>query len=171
MFKILVIDDEPDIRLALSITLEDNGYEVVEGSDGSEALDLAIAHAPDLIILDLNMPNIDGFTALKMLKSDERTSHVPVCILTAVKDPSQEQHAAALGADDFIGKPWSEERLIRGLAELINRREAHSSGALSSSVSASDEPKIASPTVSDADRAERLTETIRARHNAWSPLS
>lgn len=171
MFKILVVDDEPDIRLALTISLEDNGYEVIEGTDGSEALDLAVAHTPDLIILDLNMPKMDGLTALEILKSDERTSNVPVCILTAVKDPAQEQHARTLGADDFIGKPWSEDQLVRRLAGLISRSSTRSAEPPASRVSASERPANASPGSYEPDRAERLTETIRARHNAWSAWS
>lgn len=171
MLKILVIDDEPDVRLALAITLEDHGYEVVEGADGSVALDLAVAHAPDLIILDLNMPIVDGLTALKILKSDERTSGIPVCILTALSDPSQEQCATALGADDFIGKPWSEEQLLRRLAGLIDRRATESGGSPASDVAASDRPANAFPGLFALDHAKRLAETIRTRHNTWSALS
>jgi CheY-like chemotaxis protein len=68
MPRILIIDDEPDLRLALTATLEDHGYEVVEGSDGSEALDLAVQYAPDPIFIDVNMPVIDGTAALEILR-------------------------------------------------------------------------------------------------------
>lgn len=165
MPKILVIDDEPDLRLALSITLDDYGYEVVEGVDGSEAMDLAVTHAPDLIILDLNMPNVDGLTALEALKADERTSSVPVCILTAVTDPKREERAFALGAGDIIGKPWSEERLVRSLGDLIRKsHEAPGHGDAPDS----GRRGLTSTHSSSQERVDRLSETIRARHDMWS---
>jgi CheY-like chemotaxis protein len=105
MPRILIIDDEPDLRLALSATLEDHGFDVEEGSNWSQALELAVKHAPDVIILDVNMPVVDGMTALKALKADGRTAGIPVCILTAIKDPTSEAYARELGAADFFGKP------------------------------------------------------------------
>lgn len=171
MPKILIIDDEPDLRMALTITLEDHGYEVVEGVDGSEALDLAVAHAPDVVILDLNMPNVGGLAALEILKNDERTSDIPVCILTAIKDPAQEHYATVLGADDFIAKPWLEERLVRRLAELIDRRAHRTGGAMSSDTCVRYEPLSTSPEAIIQDRMEQLTEMIRARHDTWETWS
>ena len=68
MPRILIIDDEPDLRLALTATLEDNGYDVVEGSDGSQALELALQHSPDAIILDINMPVMDGESPVQVIE-------------------------------------------------------------------------------------------------------
>ncbi|MDA1257573.1 MAG: response regulator [Chloroflexi bacterium] len=169
MPRILVIDDEPDLRLALSITFEDYGYDAIEGVDGTEVLDLAVTHSPDLIILDLNMPIIDGLTALQILKNDERTFSIPVCILTAVKDPEREQRARSLGAEEFFSKPWSEEHLVRRVGELIRQ---HAVEVPNSDSSASDTPDaheatVASSDTSSATRVARLSETIRARHNIW----
>ncbi len=167
MPKILIIDDEPDLRLALSATLEDHGYEVFEGSDGSEALELAIKHSPDTIILDVNMPIVDGITALKILKGDERTSEIPVCILTAVKDVAYEYYVTELGAADFFLKPWSEDQMVRRLAELIDRPSHEVGGSTSDDNFARIESVLVAAELLKMDRADRLSETLQARHNMW----
>jgi CheY-like chemotaxis protein len=167
MPRILIIDDEPDLRLALTATLEDHGYEGVEGSDGSEALELAVKYAPDAIFLDVNMPVVDGPAALKILKQDPRTADIPICILTAVSDASYEEYVIGLGADAFFVKPWTEDRMMRRLAELIDSRTGSSSGPMSddSFIQYSPGPSLA--VTLQMERSQRLVETIQARHNSW----
>jgi len=80
---ILVVDDNPDVRLALSTLLQDEGYEVAEASDGDLGLDAARERKPDLILLDLMMPRMDGFETHKELKKDENLADIPVVVLTA----------------------------------------------------------------------------------------
>jgi len=167
MPRILIIDDEPDLRLALTATLEDHGYEVVEGSDGSEALDLAVKHAPDAIFLDVNMPVVDGTAALEILKKDPRTSDIPVCMLTAVSDAAYQEFVLALGADAFFVKPWSEDRMMRRLAEIIDTRADFSNGAMSADSCVQNAPTSSPAVTLQMDRSERLLETIQARHNSW----
>ncbi|MDP6823762.1 MAG: response regulator [Dehalococcoidia bacterium] len=171
MPRILIIDDEPDLRLALGATLEDHGYEVFEGSDGSEALELAIKHSPDVMILDINMPVVDGITALKILKGDERTREIPVCILTAVKDVAHEYYVAELGAADFFLKPWSEDRMVRRLAELIEERSSGAGGSVTADTFAEYETASNLTEWLRMERNERLLQTIQARHNTWVSLS
>ncbi len=167
MPKILIIDDEPDLRLALTATLEDNGYEVVEGTDGSEALELAIAHSPDLIILDVNMPIVNGITALKILKSDDRTSGIPVCILTAVVDPSNERYAIEFGAEEFFKKPWSEEHMVRRLSEIIAFHSGDFGGEAYTDNCVSSEPLFVTSQRLQMERDGWISDSLQARHNIW----
>jgi len=167
MPRILIIDDEPDLRLALTATLEDHGYDVVEGSDGSEALELAVKHAPDAIFLDVNMPIVDGTAALEILKQDPRTSDIPICILTAVNDPAYQEYVLGLGAGAFYVKPWAEDRMMRRLAELIDSRTETSGGTISTDTCAQFAPGPSPAVTFQMERSERLAETIQARHNTW----
>lgn len=167
MPRILIIDDEPDLRLALTATLEDHGYEVVEGSDGSEALELAVKHAPDAIFLDVNMPNVDGTAALEMLKQDPRTSDIPICMLTAVSDAAYQEYVLGLGADAYFVKPWSEDHMMRRLAEIIDSRADLSGSAMSADSCVRTAPVIFPALTLQMERSERLVETIQARHNTW----
>lgn len=113
MSRILVIDDEPDVRLALSVTLEEEGHEVFEGADGRAAFRLAASLHPELILLDIGMPGMDGFECLRLLKEDSQTARIPVVMVTALGDPREMARAKALGAVDFVTKPWFANDLIR----------------------------------------------------------
>ncbi len=87
--KILVVDDEPGVRMILSLKLEDRGYEVLTAEDGAEAVRLAGEKMPDLILLDLNMPGMDGSEAAMELKDNEVTKKIPVIFLTALVSPEE----------------------------------------------------------------------------------
>jgi|APSaa5957512493_1039668.scaffolds.fasta_scaffold93247_1 CheY-like chemotaxis protein len=171
MPKILIIDDEPDLRLALAATLEDHGYDVVEGTDGSEALELAVMHAPDVVLMDVNMPLVDGMTALRILKGDSRTAGIPVCLVTAVRDVSYQHYAIEMGASDFFVKPWNEARMIRRLAELITPCADGSGGSTLADAYVEFEPSSEQSQILMMDRCERLTESIQARHNTWGVIN
>ena len=108
MARILIVDDNADVRLALSTILEDAGYDVVEAADGTEVVDTVISDNPDLILLDIAMPMVDGFEALTRLKADERTREVPVVMVTAKGRPEDLTTARNLGARDYISKPWAD---------------------------------------------------------------
>lgn len=111
--KILVVDDEPVIVKLLTVTLEKRGYDVVSASDGAEALDKVALSPPDLVLLDINMPGMDGFETLERLKSDESTALIPVVMLTGMyKDRDDRLRCLDLGADDFLTKPFDNEELI-----------------------------------------------------------
>lgn len=107
MAKILIVDDSADIRLLLSRTMKNAGYEVFQATDGSEVLPAVHSYQPDLILLDVSMPKVDGFKALGALKSDPRTKSIPVIMITAKGHPDDLDTARSLGALDYINKPWS----------------------------------------------------------------
>jgi len=108
MARILVVDDSEDVRLALMTLLEDIGHQVFEAEDGSEVTAMVLSGSPDLVLLDVAMPRVDGFEALKRLKADDATSDVPVIMVTAKGRPEDLAMARNLGARDYINKPWAE---------------------------------------------------------------
>ena len=108
MARILVVDDSPDVRLALATILEDAGHEVVEAEDGEQVFDLAISERPDLVLLDVMMPRVNGFDALATLKADTRTNPIPVIMVTAKGRPEDMAMARSLGAVEYITKPWAD---------------------------------------------------------------
>ena len=108
MARILVVDDSEDVRLALATILEDAGYEIFEASDGSQVPDMVAEHRPDLILLDVAMPKVNGFETLRNMKADKATSDIPVLMVTAKGRPEDLSLARSLGARDFISKPWAD---------------------------------------------------------------
>lgn len=107
MAKILVVDDDPNLLEILRLNLELEGHEIISASDGEEALELISKILPDLIILDLMLPKVDGFSILKKIKSAAATRDIPVLILTAKEAPEDKIRGWELGAVDFISKPFS----------------------------------------------------------------
>lgn len=116
--KILLVDDDPLIRRIVTKTLTANGYQVLEASSGAEGLALARSQPPDLILLDLMMPGMDGFEVCAALRQDSLTVNVPVLMLTALDQTDAKVRGLQTGADDYITKPFN-------LDELITRIEAH----------------------------------------------
>ena len=108
MAKILIVDDSADIRLALSALLEDGGHEVSEAADGPEVMPALLDSRPDVVLLDVAMPGKDGFEVLKEITADERTREIPVIMVTAKGRPEDLTTARALGARDYISKPWAD---------------------------------------------------------------
>lgn len=105
---ILVVDDEPRMIRFIRMNLELEGYQVVEASNGAEALEQVRQHLPDLVIMDVMMPKMDGFEALRLLRE---ISTVPVILLTVKSDEEDRIRGLELGADDYITKPFSPREL------------------------------------------------------------
>jgi two-component system alkaline phosphatase synthesis response regulator PhoP len=112
--KILIADDEAGIRLTLGKTL-DKDYVVLEATNGEEAVEIAKGQKPDLILMDLIMPKMDGYAACSQIKADPATKGIPVVILTAVGHEFNKKFAAEMGAEAYITKPFS----IQGLIDVI----------------------------------------------------
>ena len=111
MPKILVVDDEADVRNVVSAILKQAGYEVVVAEYGLSGYSKAQSEQPDLVLLDLMMPVVDGFEVLTKLKKNPDTSSIPVIILTAKIDAASERECMQLGAADYIKKPWGPREL------------------------------------------------------------
>jgi len=122
--KILIVDDDPDLVEAVSIILESKGYEVVAAYDGVEGLKKARSENPDLIVLDVMMPNKDGYEVCKELKADEKYRAIPILLLTAVVEniPSSkytQQMGMETEADDYVDKPVEPDELVKRVEALI----------------------------------------------------
>jgi two-component system phosphate regulon response regulator PhoB len=117
--KLLIADDDPGIRRLVRITLESDNYEILEASDGEEALRLAREHKPVLLLLDVMMPRVDGFDICRELKSDPATSSTTIVILSARTQESDMNEGRAAGADDYFMKPFSPVALMRKVDDVL----------------------------------------------------
>jgi CheY-like chemotaxis protein len=116
--KILVADDEPNIRLLVSSMLSQD-YIVIAASDGEEAIALARRQKPDLILMDIMMPKMDGYAACSVLKADPATRAIPVVMLTGVAHKLNKRLAKEVDADGYITKPFGREELLNTIAKLL----------------------------------------------------
>jgi DNA-binding response OmpR family regulator len=119
MQKILLVDDEEDILDFLELILEEQGYAIIKASSGSDALAAAQMHRPDLILLDIMMPEMDGWEVLKLLKADEELLQTPVAMLTARSEMKDKIQGLQEGAIDYICKPFSTKELIDKLQVIF----------------------------------------------------
>jgi DNA-binding response OmpR family regulator len=115
--RVLVADDDPSVRKALRVALSVAGHEVVLAEDGARALIAAHEHVPDVILLDLVMPIVDGMTALRLLKTEERTAEIPVVIITGRSEAQAVRLGYDLGADMLLLKPFEPREVL----DLIQR--------------------------------------------------
>jgi DNA-binding response OmpR family regulator len=117
--KILVIEDDESVRLVVSLSLEKEGYDVEQVASGEEALEKVIDFSPDLVILDIMMPEMDGWEVLRLLKSNPLTVNIPICILTAKTEIRDMMYATQKGAADYITKPFTSKELSTRVALLL----------------------------------------------------
>ena len=120
--RLLVVDDEPSIRELLTASLRFAGFEVFPAADGAEALRLADQHRPDLVVLDVMMPDMDGFTVTRKLR--ERGREVPVLFLTARDETSDKVQGLTVGGDDYVTKPFSLEEVVARIRAVLRRSGA-----------------------------------------------
>ncbi|MBW6462674.1 MAG: response regulator transcription factor [Bacillota bacterium] len=121
--KILVVEDEEDILRLLVFNLEKEGYKVVSSSNGAEALGIAIDTPPDLVILDIMLPEIDGLEVCRRLRSNALTVNVPILMLSARKEEFDKVLGLELGADDYMEKPFSVRELVARVRAMLRRQE------------------------------------------------
>jgi CheY-like chemotaxis protein len=119
MTKLLLVEDDEFSRDMLSRRLERQGFEMVVAADGREALQAARQHRPDLIVMDLDMPVMDGHSAIRALQNDPRTFKIPIIVLTAHSSPDDVQEALASGCRSFETKPIVLKRLIDRIGEIL----------------------------------------------------
>src|SRR5262245_1739500 len=119
--KILVVDDEIYIVHILDFSLGMEGYEVLTALDGEQALEKARAERPDLIVMDIMMPKLDGYETCKLLKSDDTTKGIPVILLSAKGRNVDQKSGFEVGADDYITKPFSPRKLVERINALLGQ--------------------------------------------------
>lgn len=119
--KILFIEDEPDQILMISLRFEKSGYEVISSMDGLEGLKKAAAEKPDLILLDVIMPGIDGLEVCRRLRKNPATKHIPVITTTAAGMDDVEHECRTAGADDCVRKPYDSADLLLKIKRLLEK--------------------------------------------------
>ncbi len=122
--RILMADDDPDIRMFLEVTLSLAGFDVRVTTDGAEAVAAAREDAPDLILLDVMMPNLDGLGATRQLRADPRTSDIPIILVTAKAMGMDKVSGLAEGADDYVTKPFDPDELVARIRAALRRSAA-----------------------------------------------
>ena len=118
---VLVADDDPDIRSLVALRLERSGYDVVVAGDGEQALATALERAPDLALIDVMMPKLDGYEVTERLRQQEATRHLPVILLTARVQESDIARGVEAGADDYVKKPFSTSELRDRVQAVLGR--------------------------------------------------
>lgn len=118
--KILIVDDEPNIVMTLEYALKKKNFEVFIARDGGEALQIIEKVLPDLVLLDIMMPNVDGYQTLKSIRENEKVKDTKVVFLTAKNKASDIEKGLNLGADKYLMKPFSIKKIVTEINELLN---------------------------------------------------
>ena len=116
--KVLVADDDDDILLLVTTRLRRDGFDVIQARDGDEALDLALEHRPDIAVLDIGMPGLDGLEVVRAIRADDATKDMRVLLLTAKAQESDVRRGFDAGADAYVKKPFSPAELSTRVREL-----------------------------------------------------
>jgi type IV pilus assembly protein PilB len=119
--RVLVADDEPITRMLVKLLLEREHYEVLEAANGRDAVDITVREHPDLVLIDLNMPEMDGYEALARLRRDFTLTTMPIIVLTSEEGPGVERRVLELGADDYILKPFDPAVLLSRVQAVFRR--------------------------------------------------
>jgi two-component system alkaline phosphatase synthesis response regulator PhoP len=123
--KVLIVDDEPHVLNLVSLTLDDKKYEILKAEDGIQALTQVAQHKPDIIILDLMMPNMNGYEVCQKLKENVLTQHIPIIILSAKSEVKDRIKGMKIGADDYLTKPFDPLELEARIAAMLKREERY----------------------------------------------
>ena len=119
MKRILAVDDEPHILKLIAFSLKAHGFEVLEASDGLSAVEIAASEHPDLVLLDVMMPALDGYEACRRLKADPATAAIPVIMLTAKTQAAEQKAGLDAGAAGYINKPFTPKDLVAQVREFL----------------------------------------------------
>ena len=122
--RVLVVDDEKDLVDLITYNLQRNGFDMIAAYNGNEAIEIAQREQPDLVILDLMLPGIDGTEVARRLKGDSRTAQIPIIMVTAKSEETDVVVGLTLGADDYVTKPFSMKILLARLNTVLRRAEA-----------------------------------------------
>ena len=127
--EILIIDDEEPVRRSVRLSLHSHGYTVLDAATGKEALKLAVAERPDLILSDVNMSGMDGFALLERLRAQSETATIPVILMTGVPEQATARYSMDHGADDYLAKPFGSEELVSAVKARLARQETFQENA------------------------------------------
>jgi chemosensory pili system protein ChpA (sensor histidine kinase/response regulator) len=116
---VMIVDDSLTVRKITSRTLTRAGFDVITAKDGIDALELLNDRTPDVILLDIEMPRMDGFEFTKTIKNEPRNAHIPIIMITSRTAEKHRNRAKELGVDLYLGKPYQEDELIRNLREML----------------------------------------------------
>ena len=119
MSKILIIEDDPAIQLGVEEYLSSQGYTVVKSSDGKQGFEIALEQKPDLILLDVNLPRLNGFDLCQIVKTNKKTKDIPVIILSASAQRSEIDRGFQMGANDYITLPFVPDDVMKRICTLI----------------------------------------------------
>ena len=122
--RVLITDDEPITRMLVKLLLEKEKYEVLEASTGRQAVDIAKRERPDLLLIDLNMPEMDGYQAIAQIRRELTLATMPIVVLTSEDGPGVERRVLDLGADDYVIKPFDAEVLLSRVNAVFRRLSA-----------------------------------------------
>ena len=117
--RILVVEDQEDNRQILRDLLANAGYEMIEAEDGQQALTQAAAHKPDLILMDIQLPLLDGYEATRRIKADPALNAIPIIVVTSYALSGDEEKAHAAGCDAYVAKPFSPRALLAKIREYL----------------------------------------------------
>ena len=126
--KILLVDDETDMLEMMAYNLGAQGHEILTAVSGLEAVNKARRFSPDLVVLDLMLDGMDGFSVCEILRAQPSTGRVPVLVITALGGQIARLNALAAGADDFLSKPFSPQELVRRVREILETRSTEGPG-------------------------------------------
>lgn len=130
MATILIVDDEDDIRELIAMNLHREGFDTLEAADGLQAVKMARKKIPELILLDLMLPEKDGYSVFRDLKESSLTQNIPVVMLTARGKLDEKITGLSLGADDYVTKPFSPKELVLRVKNVLHRTQAHPAGTI-----------------------------------------
>jgi CheY-like chemotaxis protein len=122
--RVLVTDDEPITRMLVKLLLEREQFEVLEAANGRDAVEIAIRERPDLLMIDLNMPEMDGYEAIARVRREMALAMMPILVLTSEEGPGVERRVLELGADDYIIKPFSTRELVERVRRHLDPARA-----------------------------------------------
>jgi len=128
MAKILIVEDEPDIRDLVAFTLRYGGFEVVTANNGAEAVDASLAEMPDLVLMDVRMPVMTGFEACEKIKSTPQTANIPVVFLSAKGQEAEIRQGFEIGALDYLLKPFDPLELLQRVRDLVGNHHDPAGG-------------------------------------------
>ena len=123
--RILVVDDSVTVRKVTTRLLERNGFEVFTAKDGVDAIATLQDHVPDLMLLDIEMPRMDGFEVASVIRHDSRLMHIPIIMITSRTGDKHRNRAFSIGVNEYLGKPFQEDKLLSSIEKLLTEVVEH----------------------------------------------